>query len=203
MWWCVRLLRSYNNSRDAAACGVQYHKFIFDRILEAFVHFLIMQLCATTDVKNQQGATFTTWLKQLAYEETNPTTKLSLTAIQAEYNTFCASPIYQGIKTRRDKAYAHIDQDRHTAYSLPGNTYGDLFGSVQKLTKIYDKVAALGKTITAIWSGGPDTDLYNTVADNIDMSPEDLMHEFMVALEVSVHDHDWHQELNRRSPTFE
>lgn len=201
MWWCVRLLRAYNNNRDETACGMQYHKFIFDRMIESFIHFLIIQICATIDINNKKGATFTIWLQQLISEEEDAQTKQSLVTIQTEYTSFCESQVYQGIKTRRHKAYAHSDQDRHTAFSLPGNTYGDLFRSVEKLINIYDKVASLEKATTASWSGGPDKSLYGTVADNIDMSPEDLMSDFMYALESAHHDDEWHKWINQRSPT--
>lgn len=167
MWWCVRLLRSYNINRDINICGVQYHKFIFDRIIESFAHYLIIQLCASIDVKNKKGATFTIWINKLLDEEKDPNNLQILIKINEEYNTFCLSPIYQGIKERRDKAYAHMDQDRHEAFTLPGNTYGDLFKSVEKLMNIYDKIALLGKISITVWSGSPDRKLYNTVANNI------------------------------------
>ena len=201
MWWYVRLLRSYNKNRDTTACGMQYHKFIFDRIIVAFSHFLIIRVCATTDVNNKKGATFTIWLKLLIDEEVDPNIKQSLSTIQAEYNDFCSSKEFQGIKTRRDKIFAHVDQDRHAVHSLPGKQYRDLFGSVEKLMNIYDKVAALENATATVWAGGPDKALYFTVSNNIDMSPEDLMSDFMRALEAAHHDDDWRKDINRLSPT--
>ena len=201
MWWYVRLLRAYSNNHDATACGMQYHKFIFERVIEAFVHDLIIGICAIIDVKNARGATFTTWLKQLVSEETDSDIKESLKVIMTEYSDFCSSREYEGIKARRDKILAHIDQDRHIVSQMPGRKYRDLFGSVEKLMNIYDKIATLGRASTTQWLGEPDRALYYTVSDNIDMSPEDLMSDFMLALETAHHDDTWHDLINRQSPT--
>ena len=201
MWWHVRLLRAYNVNRDETICGVQHHKFIFDRMIESFVNFLIIELCAVTDVNNRRGATFTIWLQQLIDAEVDSDDKNLLLNQKSTYDIFCSSPEYQGIKTRRDKAYAHRDQDRQSAFTLPGNTYGDLFGGVEKLMNIYDAVASIGEADITNWSGPPDADLYTTVGNNADTTPEELLIELMHSLENQAHQEKWHIDLNQRSPS--
>ena len=201
-WWCVRLLRAYNINRDASICAVQYHKFIFGVIIEAFVTFLVIDLYAITDINNRVGATFTIWLRKLIEEETDPTDLQSLQTLQQEYNEFYISSDYQGIVTRRNKIFAHRDQDGHAANFLPGNTYGDLFNSVDKLKNIYDQIVSMGEARAVNWSGPPDRSLYNTISPNIDSTPEVLMEEFMQALESATHDSSQHSYLNENNPTF-
>lgn len=199
LWWYVRLLRSYNEHRDTNICGIQYYKFIFDRLIDSSVHLIIIDICAISDDKNKNGNTIQRWIDELIIK--HPQLSARLRTLKADLMNLTNGSEYDGIKTRRDKMFAHRDMDKSKIATLPGGKYGDLFDIVKCFINIYDEVSNMCLVRTVDWNGEPDAQYYATVDANAHLKPEEILSLLLSDLEKCRHKESWHKKLNFISST--